>query len=515
MADAGAVDVGPTGDRHRGVEGMCDCGVDGPARMPMAAVVEGCGDLGAETPTQYVARWTEVAVVARERGYLPSDSVVSFDDAGAVDAARPGIEDAVRAAVASEEDCSEDEAREKAAALVCRLDRRRRPAGGGGQGKRRETPCPTPLREVVEGSIEHEARWNRCAELVAERGLSMKAASLLFATTMFCFTKDLVCTMTRAQLMAMTGIRTPASFAAAVRELMGQSLLSPKDGAPRTCWYLGEGFWGGLLAGEELDTPVATLVRRRATPGPKRAGRGAGAENRTSVAAVSAGGRESPSTGIENRTSETTREGQIRPRAGSRAGDGVESHAAASVHDRNREGGKSTSIKNRTSGSAAVGDGREERSTGIENRTSGLRKGKTRVTVATFAAEELPRNVVGAKIAERLADYYGERGEYRIARARLRGLAARIRQDIEVEAVAGAAAAGRKPERKDRASVARAGAKSRCRWCSSAFDHPAARGDRGDGVCRGCDDRWSRDGPVQVGDVVDGIGKRLGRGGAG
>ena len=117
---------------------MCDCGVDRESRMPMAAVVEGCGELGVGTPTQYVARWTEVAVVA-------------------------------------------------------------------------------------------------------DRGLSMKAAVLLFATTMFCFTKDLVCTMTRAQLMAMTGIRTPASFAATVRELMGHSLLSPKDGAPRTSWYLQRG----------------------------------------------------------------------------------------------------------------------------------------------------------------------------------------------------------------------------------------------------------------------------------
>ena len=176
MADGGTADVGPTGSRRWGVEGMCDCAANGPARMLMAAVVEGCGDLGAGTPTQYVARWTDVAVVARERGYLAADSVVSFDDAAAVDAARPDIEDAVRTAIASEEACSEAQAREKAAGLVSRLDRPRRPAGGAGQGKRRETPCPTPLREVLKGSIEHEARCNRCAELVADRGLSMKAA---------------------------------------------------------------------------------------------------------------------------------------------------------------------------------------------------------------------------------------------------------------------------------------------------------------------------------------------------
>jgi len=47
---------------------MCDCGADGARRPPMAAIVEACGNLGVGTPTQYVARWTEVAVVARERG---------------------------------------------------------------------------------------------------------------------------------------------------------------------------------------------------------------------------------------------------------------------------------------------------------------------------------------------------------------------------------------------------------------------------------------------------------------
>ena len=448
---------------------MCDCGVEGLRRMPMAVVVEGCGDLGAGTPTQYVARWTEVAVVARERGYLASDSVVSFDDTAAVDAARPGIEDAVSAAIASEEDCGEEHAREKTAALVSRLDRRRRPAGDGGQGKRRSVACPTPLREVVDGSIEHEERWNRCAELVADRGLSMKAAVLLFATTMFCFTKDLVCTMTRAQLMAMTGIRTPASFAAAVRELMEQSLLSPQDGAPRTSWYLGEGFWGGLLVDEDLDTPVATLARGRRS--------------------AATGGSKAPAAQAGRRPVKTGR---------NRAGRGTGANA-------------DTGAENRTSGTDGLGGRPTTPSTGIENRTSGLRNGKTKVTVAVFAAEELPESPVGSLIADRLADYYGKRGEYRIARARLRGLAARIRQDIEIDAVPGAAKEG--PERRDRDS-ARAGLRSRCRWCSSPFDHPAAHGDRGDGVCRGCDARRSRDGPVAVGAIADEIGKRLERPGA-
>ena len=451
---------------------MCDCGAERAHRTPMAAVVEACGELGVGTPTQYVARWTEVAVVARERGYLAAESVVSFDDAAAVDAARAGIEDALRAAIASEEECGEDRARERTAGLVSRLGRPSRAAGRSGRGKRRSIATPTPLREVLEGSIEHEERWNRCAELVAERGLSMKAAVLLFATTMFCFTKDLVCTMTRAQLMSMTGIRTPASFAAAVRELMEQSLLSPRDGAPRTSWYLGEGFWGGLLADEDLDTPVATLARRRRAAGKERKqARGdTGAENRTSAAAR-APGREKPITGVENRTSEAAPQDARRSRA---------------------------SAGTRPDGGAA---------TGIENRTSERRSnGRAKVTVATFAAQELPQDSVGTMIAERLADYYGKRGEHRIARARLRGLAARIRQDIE-----GVPAPGNgESARRDPASVAR----SRCRWCNSAFDHPAARGDRGDGVCRGCDARRSRDGPVAVGAIADELSERLGRGAA-
>ena len=49
------------------------------------------------------------------------------------------------------------------------------------------------------------------------------------------------------------------------------------------------------------------------------------------------------------------------------------------------------------------------------------------VSVATFAAEELAGDALRARIEDFLADYYGSRGEYRIARGRLRGLAARIR----------------------------------------------------------------------------------------
>ena len=70
------------------------------------------------------------------------------------------------------------------------------------------------------------------------------------------------------------------------------------------------------------------------------------------------------------------------------------------------------------------------------------------------------------------------------------------------------------PGPRDRASAARAGARSRCRWCGSQFDHPAARGDRGDGVCRGCDARRSCAGPVAVWAIADEVGKRLKRGAA-
>ena len=270
------------------------------------------------------------------------------------------------------------------------------------------------------------------------RGLSMNAAVLLFATTMFCFTKDLVCTMTRAQLMAMTGIPTRASFAATVRELMEQSMLSPRDGAPRTSWYLGEGFWGGVLADEDLDTPVATLTRRRrsATTGRGKASTAQAGRHPAETGREQAGGanRANADTGAENRTSGANQVG-VRPRT------------------------SSTGIENRTSATNRVGSTRSRLPTGVENRTSGLHNGKAIVTVAAFAAEELSQSPVGTIVAERLADYYGQRGEYRIARARLRGLAAQILQDIEIDT--GPGAADEEPERSDRASVARAGSRPR------------------------------------------------------
>ena len=42
------------------------------------------------TPTRYVGRWTEIAVVSRERGQLAGEQTqLSFDAAADVDAARP------------------------------------------------------------------------------------------------------------------------------------------------------------------------------------------------------------------------------------------------------------------------------------------------------------------------------------------------------------------------------------------------------------------------------------------
>ena len=193
--------------------GQLNCSADRQPRISMAEVVERCAAQGVGTSTQFVARWTEVAVVARERGYLGGGIDVSFDNASAVYAAVPVIGEAVREAIADEDGCGEAEAREMTSALVSKLARPRRERRGGGAGKRRSVARPKPLRDVVDSGIEHEGRWNRCAELVAERELSVKAAVLLFATTMFCFTKDFVCTLTRAQLVAISRTRTPAFFA--------------------------------------------------------------------------------------------------------------------------------------------------------------------------------------------------------------------------------------------------------------------------------------------------------------
>ena len=252
---------------------------------------------------------------------------LSFNRAADVDAARPALEDAVCGAIAAEEGCGEEPARERTRELVEGLERPKAKRGSGGRGKRREAAPARRLSEVRDREIAHELRWNRCAELAVSLELTAIEAALLTVVSMFCVTAAFVCWETRAGLMGMARIKTNASFAAAVATLMRHGLLVPVDGAPRTAWYLGEGFWGGLLAGEELDTPVAKLVRgrRRAAErqaGPRRAGQrgsggrdgkdsGAEVEDRPSKASGAApstgrSGAEEPVAGsgsVENRTS--------------------------------------------------------------------------------------------------------------------------------------------------------------------------------------------------------------------
>ena len=87
--------------------------------------------------------------------------------------------------------------------------------------------------------------------------------------------------------------------------LMARSLLSPKDGAPRTTRYFVEGYCGRLLAGAERDTPVAMLAHRRKSD-TRRVVRDAhgdwcGKPNQWSTEA--SGPQATRSTGIKNRTS--------------------------------------------------------------------------------------------------------------------------------------------------------------------------------------------------------------------
>ena len=82
----------------------------------MADIVARCAARQMRTPTRYVARWTEVAVVARERGHLAGQTELSFNPAADVDAARRALEDAVCGAIAAEEGCGPERARYGAAA---------------------------------------------------------------------------------------------------------------------------------------------------------------------------------------------------------------------------------------------------------------------------------------------------------------------------------------------------------------------------------------------------------------
>ena len=375
---------------------------------PLADVVARCAAREVRTPTQYVARWTEVAVVARERGHLTGQTELSFNGAADMDAARPALEEALCGAIAAEEGCDEEPARERTRELVGALDRPKPKRGSGGRGKRREAVAVRRLSEVRDREITHELRWNRCAELAVSLELTAIEASLLTAVSMFCVTGAFVCWETRAGLMAMARIKTNASFAAAVASLMRHGLLVPVDGAPRTAWYLGESFWGGLLVGEELDTPVAKLVRgrRRAADrqaGPRRAGqRGPDRDGGTNSGAADAGAEDRPSKASGEATS-SGKAGPPEPEA------------------------ESGSVENRTSDPERRNDGGDSRTGGSGRKRGGkgsgasperaARNGKERVTIARFVAEELADDPHRGKIEERLRDFFGKLGERRVARS--------------------------------------------------------------------------------------------------
>ena len=207
--------------------------------VPMAEVVARCSAREVRTPTQYVVRWTEVAAVARDRGHLPAQTELSFDRPADVDAVRPVLEEAVGDAIAAEEGCGREPARERTRDLVGGLDRPTAKRGSGGRGKCRAAACGRWLGEIRDLEIAHELRWNRCAELAVSPELTALEAALLTVVAMYCVTGAFVCWETRAGLMAKARIKTNASFAAAVATLMRHGLLVPVDGAPRTAWHLG------------------------------------------------------------------------------------------------------------------------------------------------------------------------------------------------------------------------------------------------------------------------------------
>ena len=336
---------------------------------------------------------------------------------------------------------------------------------------------PTPMQYV--------ARWTEVAVVARERGH--------LGQTELSFDGAFVCWETRAGLMEMTRIKTNASFAAGVATLMRHGLLVPVDGAPRTAWYLGEGFWGGLLAGEELDTPVAKLVRgrRRAAErqgGPRRAGqRGSVREGSTDTRAA---GSE-----VEDGSSRPSGEAPS-PRKG-----GPEEPEAGSGSVENRT---SDPERRNDGGLADSRTGRNGRERGGKARSGAVREraaadGKERVTVARFVAEELPDDPYRAKIAERLHDFFGKLGERQISRSRQRGLAALVRSDLT----------GVPPSLPLQGADAANPRRGRCRQCGGRFELPGTGGDRGDGVCRACDVHPRTRGPVDVGSILDGVTERL------
>ena len=466
---------------------------------PMADVVARCAAREVRTPTQYVARWTEVAVVARERGHLAGQTELSFNAVADVDAARPALEDAVCGAIAAEEACGEEPARERTRELVGALDRPKPKRGSGGRGKRREAVAVRRLSEVRDREITHELRWNRCAELAVSLELTAIEAALLAAVSMFCVTAAFVCWEMRAGLMAMARIKTNASFAAAVASLMRHGLLVPVDGAPRTAWYLGESFLGGLLVGEELDTPVAKLVRGRKRAaerqaGPRRAGqRGSVNNGGTNSGAADAGAEDRPSKASGEATSSDKSEPQ-EPETES----GSVENRTSDPERRNDGGGRD---------SRAGGNGRKRgRKGGGAVPERAARNGKERVTIARFVADELADDPHREKIEERLRDFFGKLGERRVARSRQRGLAALVRGDLTGLPPRSLADAGVRRGGRFDAADPRQG---RCRQCGGLFELPGTGGDRGDGVCRACDLHPRTRAPVNVGSIVDGLTEHL------
>ncbi len=465
----------------------------------MAEVVALCAAREVRTPTQYVARWTEVAAVARERGHLAGRTELSFDAPADVDAVRPALEEAVCGAVAAEEGCGEEPARERTRELVGALDRPKPKRGSGGRGKRREAVAVRWLSEIRDREIPHELRWNRCAELAASLELTAIEASLLTAVSMFCVTSAFVCWETRAGLMAMARIKTNASFAAAVATLMRHGLLVPVDGAPRTAWYLGESFWGGLLAGEELDTPVAKLVRgrRRAAEGqagPRRAGqRGAVDNGGAKSGAVDAGAEDQASKASGEPTS-PDKSGPREPEAES-----------GSVENRTNGPERRNGGGDRDSGTGGSGRKRGGKAGGAVPERAAA-NGRERVTIARFVAEELADDPHRERIEERLRDYFGKLGEKRVSRSRLRGLAALVRGDLTGLPPRSLEDAGARRGGRFDAADPRLG---QCRQCGRRFESPGTGGDRGDGVCRACDLNPSTRAPVNVGSILAGLKEQL------
>ncbi len=105
----------------------------------MADIVARCVAREVRTPTQYLARWTEVAVVARERGHL-GQAELSFDGAADVDAARLALEDAVCGAITAEEGRGEEPARERTREMVGSWAGRSRSAAAAVAGPLKRKP---------------------------------------------------------------------------------------------------------------------------------------------------------------------------------------------------------------------------------------------------------------------------------------------------------------------------------------------------------------------------------------